>query len=243
MENMTSKIKETIELLKKSDIQGCITGSSMLDEDFDEWDSHPDVDVFCYGTNQHIHAIDYCMMRLGFEPGKYDETLDAAESWKIQRIMKGKCKKNMPVSTVSLCKDGVVINLSCKPNQRSVCDVISAFDMSIVMIGYDIPTGYLMDLRGEDVRTAVPNPLRPIEYDLVDTGYWVRQFDRVVKYYNRGFDTRPMASFYLDLIDRTTAEAPTFSSEKGKEFHDSFIDEFAGIRQKIEQWHLEHKED
>lgn len=241
--DMTEKIKRTIDLLKQSDIHGCITGSAMLDEDFDEWDSHPDIDVFCYGTSQHIHAIDYCMMKLGFEPGKYDEALNAAENWKVQRIMKGKCRKNMPVSTVSLMKDGVVINLSCKPHQTSVCDVISAFDMSIVMIGYDIPTHYLMDLRGDEKRKATPNPLRPVEYDLVDTSYWVRQFDRVMKYYNRGFDTRPMAEFYLELIDRTLAEAPVFASEKGKEFHDSFVEQFVDIRSRIEQWHEEHKED
>nr|DAG29645.1 MAG TPA: hypothetical protein [Caudoviricetes sp.] len=239
---MKEKIYETQEELLKSSINGCITGSSMLSDDFDTWDSIPDIDVFVYGESQLVHAIDYMTMKLGFVPGKYDESARAGEEWKVQRILEGRYRKKVPINTVSLIRDGVTVNLTHKKNQTSVIDVISNFDMTIIMLGIDIPTGYTMDLRGPYKKTARPNPLRPVKYELVNTSYWIRQFDRVMKYWNRGYDTRPMAKFYLDLIDKTLADGCLFKSDASQKMYDTFSNEFAEVHDKIDSW-LKDKED
>jgi len=239
---MKEEIRKVHRELLASDIQGCMTGSSLLDEDFDTWDQAPDVDVFVYGESQMVHAIDYLTMKLGFTPGKYDKAATAGEKWKVDRILSGRYRKDAPVNTVSLIRDDVTVNISMKRHQTSVVDVISNFDMSIIMVGIDIPTGYKMDLRGADIHTAVPNPLRPVKYELVNTSYWIRQFDRVMKYWNRGFDTRPMARFYLDLIDKTLADGCLFKSEASQKMYEQFSEEFAEIHSKIETW-LKDKED
>ena len=52
---LTEKINDTIKLLKNTDIHGCITGSCMLDMDFDSWTETPDIDVFTYTENKELY--------------------------------------------------------------------------------------------------------------------------------------------------------------------------------------------
>ena len=78
---LTEKIRNTIELLKDTDINGCITGSSMIpDVDFDEWDSVPDIDLFVYTEMQLLYASDYLVLKHGFE------LRNAGEEWKYDRV-------------------------------------------------------------------------------------------------------------------------------------------------------------
>ena len=121
--------------------------------------------------------------------------------------------------------------------------VLQSFDMSIVMQGYDIKHHVMYDMRVGRWDVAVPNPLRDHDCVMWTVAKWVRQFDRVVKYYNRGFDTRPMAKFYLDMIDECIEAGCLFDSEESKAAFESFSEEFLEKRAQIADWYDTHKED
>lgn len=249
--NLTKQIKDTIEILKNTDINGCITGSSMLDADFNTWDSAPDIDVFVYTEPQLQYAANLLMFKYGFEP------LSEGEKWKLNRVQNKGSQKNSYLSTVKLKRDDVVVNLTYKTYKNNMFSVLSSFDMSIIMIGFDIKKKILLDLRvgwtnmvredpenrwSPDIDVAVPNPLRDQDVDMYGAEMWVRQFDRVIKYWNRGFDTRPMARFYIKLIDDVIAKGQLFQTDKSEAVYQGFITTYEPLREKMVQW-LKDKED
>ena len=242
---MTALIKDTIEMLKDTDIDGCITGSSMLDMDFDNWADTPDIDVFVYQQNQQLYAIDLLMLRYKFKP------LNKGEEWKIERIKSRGMQKNAYLSTVKLVKDGVIVNISYKNGKTNMFAVLSSFDMSIIMKGYDIKRKVSLDLRcgwenmveedpnhiwSTDTMVAVPNPLRDQDVDMYGVEMWVRQFDRCIKYWNRGFDTRPMARFYIDSINRIIDNGALFTTDKSLAAYKLFVDTYIPQRDKMQAW-------
>lgn len=245
------EVKEVIELLKKTDINGCITGSSMLDCDFETWESLPDVDVFVYTEPQLQYAANLLMFKYGFEP------LTAGEEWKLNRVQNRGSQKNSYLSTVKLKRGDVVVNITYKQWKNNIFSVLSSFDMSIIMIGYDIRKHVMLDLRcgwdgmvpedpdnrwSNDINVAVPNPLRDQDVDMYGTEMWVRQFDRVIKYWNRGFDTRPMARFYIKLINSVIDKGQLFQTDKSEAAYQGFITAYEPLRDKMVQW-LKDKED
>ena len=233
--------------LKNSGINGCITGSCMLmyDKDFSEWDDAPDIDVFVYSEGSFINAIDILRYKYGFKPGDASRPeSEQGEQWKIDKTIKSGMRRDSMLNTVKLNNGKVTVNISYRKHQTTLLDVISNFDMSIIMIGYDIPTGLLEDLRfrGGDIDTARPNPYREQETDMYTTAQWVRQFDRVIKYWNRGFDTRPMAEFYIEQIDKTLANGSLFQTEKSIQYYNEFAKEFKDVRERIVAWLEDKKE-
>lgn len=247
--NLTEQIKDTIELLKGTGINGCITGSSMLDADFDMWESHPDVDVFVFAEPQLLDSVNLLMYKHGFEPAT------KGEAWKIDRIRNRGMKKNASLQTVKLKHGDVVVNITWKYGKTTMASVLASFDMSIIMIGWDIRHGFGMDLRtrtdsimdpdgkwSDDPRVAVPNPLRDQDVDMYGTEMWVRQFDRVIKYWNRGYDTRKMARFYIELIERVISNGQLFASESATNAFQEFVDVYEPLRDKMVEW-LKDKED
>ena len=129
--------------------------------------------------------------------------------------------------------------------------------MSIIMIGYDIKHRFGQDFRtgasagvyddrdhlwSDDPRVAVPNPLRDQDVDMYGTEMWVRQFDRVIKYWNRGFDTRKMAEFYIELIDGVIATGKLFQSEKADAAYNGFVTTYEPLRDKMKAWLDDKKE-
>lgn len=245
------KMNETIELLKELDINGCITGSSMIDGDYDNWESQPDIDLFVYARPQLQYAANLLIQVYGFKP------LNGGEAWKIDRLNNYEQKRKRPVDTLKVEKDGIVVNISYKDGKDNIFAVLASFDMSIIMVGYDISMHVLLDLRckwdnmvreddddrwSTSIDVAYPNPLRKQDVDMYGTQMWVRQFDRVIKYWNRGYDTRPMAEFYIKLIDRVLDTGKLFSTEKGEAAFNAFVETYEPLKQKMVKW-LEDKED
>ena len=243
--SLTKEIYETIEQLKQTDINGCITGSSMTGADFDLWEQHPDIDLFVYKKEQLLYASDLAIMTMGFEPKNEGEKL------KLKWMRDGSFSKKCPVSTIKLVKGDVELNISHKKYRSGLLEVLASFDMSIIMIGYDIPRHITLDLRcgwegmivadeknkwSDSPTKAVPNPLRLVEPNVFSTSTAVRQFDRVIKYWNRGFDTRPMAEFYLGLIDQVIEQGAMFQTEASVKVYDDFVNEFTEMRDKIQRW-------
>lgn len=238
----------TINELMLSGLDACITGSSIavIESNFadvEDWSSVPDVDVFCYSEATQAAMIQYVKYQMRGKPGKGDEVTRKQEEWKVERILRGKQSKDSPISSVTLTtRDNVKVNVTLKKNCTSLARVIESFDMSIVMVGIDIKTGVMLDLRG-DPRVATPNKLRQFDTSLWNVAHWTRQFDRVLKYYSRGFDTRPMARFYLDAIDECLAQGKMFTSEKYLKMYDEFTTEFTQTRARISEWLGEHDDD
>lgn len=248
---MKGKMNEAIDLLKKLNINGCITGSSMIDGDYDNWESQPDIDLFVYAKPQLQYAANMLIQMYGFTP------LNAGEQWKINRLNNYESKKKMPVETLKIMKDGIIVNISYKENKTNIFDVLASFDMSIIMVGYDIKKHVLLDLRcgwanmvreDEDnrwspsINIAYPNPLRDQDVDMYGVQMWVRQFDRVIKYWNRGYDTRPMAKFYIKLIDGVLETGKLFSTEKGEVAFNAFVETYEPLKNRMVEW-LKDKED
>ena len=94
VETFNQKMHSVIEILKNSGINGCITGSCLLDADFDSWSVKPDIDVFVYGERYMVEAICILRSRYGFEFG-VDETERSKkqEKKKYGWLLKGKKNK------------------------------------------------------------------------------------------------------------------------------------------------------
>lgn len=250
MQGATKKIRETIERLKASDINGCITGSSMTGFDFDDWDSVPDVDVFVYDRNELMYAVG-----LLIGSGEF-EYKSEGEAQKVLWMRQGSYNRKYNLDTVKLVHDGIELNITWKKNCRSLLNVLASFDMTIIMVGYDIPRGILVDLRTgpsiipDDEKgkwpssniVAYPNPLLLIHDTVFDVQYATRQFDRVIKYYGRGFDTMPMAKFYVDKIDAVIEKGALFKTQTSIEVYESFVEEQSEMREKIVEWMTDKEE-
>ena len=251
-DTLKDKVALTIELLKRLDINGCITGSCLL-EDFDPdgWGTTPDVDIFVYGENELQHAIDVLTMQLRMEPGTGTPRSREQEKWKLDRLRTDGIDRKSPVCTHKFYTDGVIVNVTYKRERvqghwmpiKDATGVLRSFDMTIVMQAYDIKSHVLYDMRVGDPKVAIPNPLRDHGCMLWNVSKWVRQFDRVVKYYGRGYDTRPMAKFYLDMIDKAIDAGCMFDTEESKEYFNMMVEEFKEKRAAIAGWLEEHKED
>lgn len=249
--SLTQEIRETIEFLKGSDINGCITGSSMIpDADFDTWDSVPDIDVFVYNEMQLLHASDMLIYKHGFE------LLSAGEEWKFDRVCNRGAQGNAALTTMKLKHGNVVVNITYKKWKNNIMSVLASFDMSCIMIGYDIPFGWGIDMRTKDIKVfddrnhrwsddpkvSMPNPMRKQDVDMYGTEMWVRQFDRVIKYWNRHIDTRPMARFYIKLINEVIDRGRLFESEKSEASFNAFVTTYEPLRDKMVEW-LNDKEE
>lgn len=246
--SLSSKIHDAIEEIKTTDIDGCITGSCMLDMDFDSWMSVPDIDIFVYSDTSMVYAL--CKLEaMGFVPGGKDKKA-AGEELKRSWLIEDGVKSNAALSTIMYQRDGVNVNVSLKKNCNSVIEVLASFDMTIIMKGYEISTGVMLDLTdtGEhgDSMIADPNRLKRQLYNhpsrfKVDRA--LRQWERVLKYWDRGFDTRPMARFYLDLIDQVLAAGAQFQTERDIASFNEMEPGFIKQRETIAKWLEEHKED
>ena len=173
-------------------INGCITGSCMIDAEFDYWETMPDVDVFAYSTNYMIQAVEILINSLGCKWGETDTEISSKqEQTKYKWLLEGKKNNGFDptLQTVKLHDDnGIVVNVSTRKNCRNVAQVVECFDMSIVMKGIDIRGKYVYDQTKSfsgDPKLAVPNPLKAQIEDVSmwDVKRWVRQFDRVLKYW------------------------------------------------------------
>lgn len=248
------KVMIAIDVVKHLPINGCITGSVFLPGfDPDTWGSTPDVDIFVYGEDDLVKAITLAEHALKMKPGTGTDRSADQERWKISRLMMNGLNYKIGITTYKFYCDGVILNFTFKQEKKqgrwvpitSAPEVLASFDMSIVMQAYDIRTHVMFDLRPDNVdpKIATPNPLRQADHMMWTVAKWVRQFDRVVKYYNRGFDTRPMARFYLDMIDQCIEAGCLFDSEESQQAFTSFTEEFLEKRNIIADWLEEHEED
>ena len=235
-----------------TDIDGCITGSSLAENwDVDEAEVKPDIDIFTYSPYAMVHAIDVVEYKLGLAPGGDEVSSDKGEAWKAKKMRTSGRGFGRDLATCKFTDGNVVVNVSNRKGERSAMDVIARFDMSIVLQAYDIPSGSLIDMRcvqpkadlvdvikskGGNPMVAVPNPFRSFDGATWEAKKWLRQWDRVIKYWNRGFDTLPMARFYSNMIKEVIDGGSLFKTEASKQAYQEFVDEFSELGTKIDEW-------
>lgn len=246
------KMQAAIELIKRLPIDGCITGSCMLEDfDPDEWGCKPDIDIFVFSETELVHAIDLAIYGLRMEPGVGTPRSKQQEEWKLERLKVSGVNRKLGITTYKFYRDEIMLNITFKQRKvqgrlipiTSTAQVLESFDMSIVMQGYDIKHHVLYDMRAGDPKVAIPNPLRDHDCVMWTVAKWIRQFDRVVKYYQRGYDTRPMAKFYLEMIDECIKAGCLFDSTESKELFATYSKEFLEKRNDIDMWLKEHEDD
>ena len=150
--------------LKQTDISGCITGSSLTGQNFDDWAITPDIDVFCYSPYAMVHAIDVCEYQLDLAPGGDEETTDQAERWKVRKMRTDGIGKGRDLATCKFTDGEVTVNVSYRRYQRSAMDVIARFDMTIDMVAVDIPSGTVLDMRECDMKKDVAEVIEASRY-------------------------------------------------------------------------------
>lgn len=209
---MREQIENVIEYIKTLEVNGCITGSCLLDY-FD----NQDVDIFIYDKNNYtklLYALYYNDMFV---------LADNKEKWKFNQFtLIDKDKYKTPVmSIVFLYNTCVRVNIILKQNATDIFSVLSSFDMNIICKGYDIKTKQVLDLTGDSTKTKIVdwNRWNPQFYDWTawSVRKILRQIDRCPKYHERGYNTDNMIRKYIEIMDETKNIENVFESESFSE--------------------------
>lgn len=252
--SLKEKIDITVKEVMKMPIDGCITGSYWLDNyDPELWSCTPDVDLFVFGEGDLHEAIVFAEYTMGMTPGTGTERSEQQEREKLRMFRESGVNRKVGITTFKFNTDGVILNVTFKMARikgkleplSSTYEVLRSFDMTMVMQGYDLRSHSLIDMRPNPNNNNVvyPNPLRDHHCTAWTIDKWIRQFDRVVKYYDRGYDTRPVAQFYIDMIDECLRIGSIFDSEKAQKNFEDYVPEFVEKRAAMVEWLKEHEDD
>lgn len=198
-----------IEYLKQQDINGCITGSCML-----QYFEGADVDVFTYDEAAFTKLL------FTLYHNKMFLLLDPIEKWKFEdwtsSPYKGSLKK-LGLITIkfkyNMCID---VNIIFKEKNQSIFDVLSTFDLDIIAKGYDLKSKKVLDLSENNGNKATWNKWNKAFYN---PNIWavsriLRQFERVIKYHRRGYDTDEVTLKYKEILESMLEYENIFNSEK-----------------------------
>lgn len=206
---MEEQIKEVIELIKKMPVDGCISGSCLL-----EYFEGSDIDVFVYDHK----SFDYLIH--AFYHNKMFLLLDPLEDWKWhEHTAPNKSKKlydkkgiNSIKFTYNTCID---VNVILKTNADNIFSVLSSFDMDIIAKGIDIKTGLELDLTYGSTVTKIAgwNKWNGKYYTekIWEISQVLRQLERCFKYHKRGYNTDNVVLKYIELMDRIVKYESIFS--------------------------------
>lgn len=227
---MKEQVDNLIEILKQQDINGCITGSCLL-----EYFEGADVDVFCY-DEQSFTALLYFM-----KYNKMFTVLDPLEIYKLDQYLKqGKSSlESIGLITIkfkyNLCID---CNITFKKFHKNIFDVLSNFDLDIIATGFDIKTKKSLSLRESTGKVGYWNKWNTAYYksDLWSCKRLLRQFSRVIKYTERGYNLDEVTDKYISLIEEILAKENVYKSEKGIIFYDKTQKEFEIVLKILQLW-------
>lgn len=211
---MKQQLETCIELLKnKLDADGCITGSALLDY-FP--DSKQDVDLFVYSEK----AFTKTLYSLYHNP--MFVILDKKELWKFNdwcnNPYSGSIKKLGLISLKFVYNTCIDVNIIFKDKNHSAFDVLQSFDMDIICKAYDIKTKQILDLTNGSTISKIAS-FNKWNNTFYNPNLWavsrvLRQFDRTVKYYKRGYNTDPMVLKYIELLQGMLEYENIFTSDK-----------------------------
>lgn len=206
---MKKQIEDVTEFLKNSDVDGCITGSTLL-EYFP--DGNQDVDVFCYSEN----SFTKCLYTLYFS--KMFLLLEPIEEWKFKDYLehnKSSVKKFGLVSVKFKYNTSIDVNVIFKKTATSIFSVLSSFDINIICKGWDIKTKQELDLTGNPGKIADWNKWNTTFYNpsIWEIPRLLRQFERCIKYHKRGYNTDAVILKYREILEDLLKYHNIFNSE------------------------------
>jgi hypothetical protein len=232
---MEEQYKKAFEIISKQEVNGCITGSYMLTYD-PSWNQ--DIDIFCYDIPSFnkllffMHYNDLFQILDPLENHKFSEYINNNQS-SLEKLglITIKFKYN-------LCVD---INIVYKKYFKTVFDVISSFDMDLIAIAYDIQTQKTISVRETEGKVGTWNKWNTNFYK--KSNFWsckrlLRQFERVVKYTNRGYDVSLVTDKYIELIEEIISMSNFYKTEKGEMFFNNTIEEFKIILKILQSWKI-----
>lgn len=206
---MKDQISNIISWVKSQDIDACITGSCLLD-----YFEGQDVDIFCYSESSFtkmLYSMYFNDMFILMEP---------LEEWKFkewtEKDYKASVKKLGLVTIKFKYNTCIDVNIIYKTKCKNIFDVLSTFDMNIICKGYDLKSKQYLDLTGNPGKVASWNKWNTT---LDDVGIWgigrvLRQFERIIKYYRRGYNTDSVVETYKELIKKLIKTENIFNSTK-----------------------------
>jgi hypothetical protein len=234
---MKEQINSAIEWIKNQDVEGCITGSCLL-----EYFEGQDIDVFCYSLKSFTelyyamyHNPMFCM-------------IDKLELWKAEQFrtresFDGNKHKGGVTTLKFMYNTCVPVNIVLKRNCDNIFSVISSFDLDIICKGFDLKTKQYLDLTNSPGKIASWNKWNP-KYS--NTEVWsisriLRQLDRCFKYHKRGYNTDAVVIKYISLIDELLEFESIFNSENYNEKLEITKQNTKIVRQICELWLETHE--
>jgi hypothetical protein len=227
---MKENIDNAIALLKQQQINGCITGSCLLD-----YFEGQDIDLFCYDKSSFTKILYFMHYNSMFnildplEKHKFDEYINNDKSsLDSLGLITIKFKYN-------LCVD---INIIFKKFHNNVFDVISNFDLDIITTGYDIKTGRTISLRESTGLEGTWNKWNKSFYqpDFWSTKKILRQFERVIKYTERGYDLSSVTDKYISIVEQIILTENFYKSDKGTKYFNDTIEQFEVVLKILQVW-------
>ena len=236
---MKDQQQNLITYIKTLNVKGCITGSALLPEYYEK----SDIDVFLYDVPSFIKL--YYTLRLN----PMFTILDKLELWKATMVEQkdfANNKHHSGVTTIKLVYNTCIdVNIILKKNSNNIFAVLSSFDMDIVSKGFDLETKQYLDLTDGSVETKIAsfNKWNPAFYntELWSVSRILRQLERTIKYYKRGFNTDAIVLKYIELIYAIQEYQSIFNSENFNEKLKTTQSNTLIVKQICEVWLKTHE--
>lgn len=234
---MKQQFEEAFNTIKAQNTDACIAGSAMLGYN-EGWNQ--DIDVFCYNEQSFVALLYYM---------KYDKmftVLDPLEIHKLNEYLKDRKSSLDSIGLVTikfkwnLCID---VNIIYKKFQKNIFDVISVFDCDHISQGFCLKTRQYLSLRESKGLNATWNKFNTSYYksDLWSCKRLLRQFSRVVKYTERGYNLETVTDKYISLIEEILSLDNIYKTEKGTIFYEKTQKEFEIVLKILQVWKVEKK--
>lgn len=230
---MKQQFENAINIIKEQkDISACIAGSSMLG--FQEgWNQ--DIDVFCY-NEQSFTALLYFM-----HYNSLFTILDLLEKHKFEDYTKNNRSSLQSLNlitikfTYNLC---ITVNIVYKKFNKNIFDVLSSFDCDLIAQGYCLETKQNLSLRQS---TEMNGSWNKFNISFYKSDFWsikrlLRQFERIVKYTQRGYDLSEVTDKYIELVQLNISTENIYKSDKGTKYHNDTIEQFEIVLKILLEW-------
>jgi hypothetical protein len=235
---MKKQFETAYNLIRKLDINGCITGSYMLGYHKD-WQQ--DLDIFCFDEQSFTALLYYMHYNPMFQ------VLDKLEQKKLTEYMKSNKSSLDKLGLISikyhfnLC---VPINIVYKKYHRTIFDVLANFDVSGIAKGLDIKTGKMLDLtedKGDKIWTYNKWNKTFYEADFWSCKKLLRQFSRICKYQERGYNLTSATNKYIELVEEILKTENVYHTEKGTKYFEDNIEQFTLVLKLLKAYKKEKK--
>jgi len=207
---MKEQIESAIKWIKEQPVNGCITGSCLLD-----YFEGQDIDVFVYDEKSFTKIL-FAMYH-----NNMFTIMDPLEKWKFEQYININDSTFYKFGLVTIkftYNTCVPINIILKKKCQDIFSVLSSFDMDIICVGYDIQTKQNLDLsesKGKN-KNATWNKWNTTFYsdEVWKMSRILRQLERCFKYHKRGYNTDAVVIKYIDILDRLIIFESIFDSDK-----------------------------